>query len=161
MEQNKKQRISLSIYFLLLGFCFASWASRIPSIKTNFGFNEAELGNLLLAMPISSLIGLPVSGWLVARFNSRMPLLFSFLFFALSMVWIGYASRVEVLVMAVSLFSFMMRIANISVNTQSLVLQKGFHKRIIGSLHGIWSFGGLAGALFSTLMVKWQIPMKV
>jgi len=160
MEQNKKQRISLSIYFLLLGFCFASWASRIPSIKTNFGFNEAELGNLLLAMPISSLIGLPVSGWLVARFNSRMPLLFSFLFFALSMVWIGYASRVEVLVMAVSLFSFMMRIANISVNTQSLVLQKGFHKRIIGSLHGIWSFGGLAGALFSTLMVKWQIPMK-
>ena len=160
MNQRSAQRVSLSVFFFLLGFCFASWASRIPSIKTNFDFNEAELGNLLLAMPISSLIGLPISGWLVSKFNSRIPLFVSFIFFCISLVAVGYAPSVEVLVMSVALLSFMMRIANISVNTQSLVLQKDFNKKIIGAFHGTWSFGGLTGALLATLMVQWHVPMK-
>lgn len=160
MSARSSERIALSSYFFLLGFGFASWASRIPSIKTNFDFNEAELGNLLLAMPISSMIGLPISGWLVSRFNSRIPLFASFLVFALSLAGIGYATRLDHLVIAVSVFSFCMRIANISVNTQSLALQKQRGKKIIGSFHGLWSLGGLAGALFSTVLVKFQVPMK-
>lgn len=160
MDQRSKQRVSLSMFFFLTGFCFASWAARIPSIKMNFDFNEAELGNLLLVMPVSSLIGLPISGWLVAKFNSRVPLFVSFVFFAVSLAAIGYAPGIETLVIAVFTFSFMMRISNISVNTQSLVLQREFDKKIIGSFHGIWSFGGLTGALLSTLMVKWDVPMK-
>lgn len=160
MDQRSKQRVSLSMFFFLTGFCFASWAARIPSIKMNFDFNEAELGNLLLVMPVSSLIGLPISGWLVAKFNSRVPLFVSFVLFAISLAAIGYAPRIETLVIAVFIFSFMMRISNISVNTQSLILQREFDKKIIGSFHGIWSFGGLAGALISTLMVKWDVPMK-
>lgn len=160
MNADSRQRVSLSFFFFLLGFGFASWASRIPSIKTNFDFNEAELGNLLLAMPISSMIGLPISGWLVSRFNSRIPLFVAFLFFAISLAGIGYASNLGQLVIAVSAFSFCMRIANISVNTQSLALQQQRSKKIIGSFHGLWSLGGLAGALFSTVMVKLQVPMK-
>ena len=160
MNADSRQRVSLSVFFFLLGFGFASWASRIPSIKTNFDFNEAELGNLLLTMPISSMIGLPISGWLVSRFNSRVPLFASFMVFAISLAGIGYASSLAHLVIAVAVLSFSMRIANISVNTQSLALQKLRTKKIIGSFHGLWSLGGLAGALFSTVMVKFQVPMK-
>lgn len=161
MVEKSKQRIALSIFFFLLGFGFSSWASRIPSIKTNFNFNEAELGNLLLIMPIASLIGLPISGWLVSKFDSRWPLLIGFIFFVLSLLFIGYSVQIETLAFAVASYSFMMRITNISVNTQSLVLQKAFNKKINGSFHGLWSLGGLAGVLFSTLMVKIQIPMNL
>ncbi len=160
MNKVSLQRISLSSYFFLLGFGFASWASRIPSIKMNFDFNEAELGNLLLVMPISSLIGLPISGWLVSKYNSRVPLFVSFVFFSISLMAVGYSYKLEHLVIAVSFFAFCMRIANISVNTQSLVVQKMRDKKIMGSFHGLWSLGGLGGALFSTIMVKWQVPMK-
>ena len=159
MDKISSQRISLSIYFLLLGFCFATWASRIPSIKTNFNFDEAELGNLLLVMPISSLIGLPISGWLVSKFNSRIPLLASYMILCLSLVMIGFASDLEYLIIGVALFAFCTRIANISVNTQSITLQKQRKKKIIGSFHGLWSLGGLAGALVSTLMVQAGVKM--
>lgn len=159
MNKKTSQRISLSTYFFLLGFCFASWASRIPTIKSNFDFNEAELGNLLFAMPISSLIGLPISGWLVAKFNSRIPLFIAFVFFSFSILLIGYVSELQFLVIGISVFAFMMRICNISMNTQSIILQTGFTKRIIGSFHGLWSLGGLAGVLFSTLMVSKGVSM--
>ena len=159
MKQNESQRLSLSIYFFLLGFGFATWASRIPSIKLNFDFNEAELGNLLLVMPISSLIGLPISGWLVSKFNSRYPLFISFILLVISLFLIGYASSLFQLVVAVALFAFCTRIANIAVNTMSLTLQKTQEKKIIGSFHGLWSLGGLTGALFSTIMVSNNVLM--
>ena len=160
MDLRLKQRISLSIYFFFSGFCFSTWASRIPTIKTFFDLNEAELGSILIAMPISSLIGLPISGWLVSKYDSRVPLLFSFILFSISLVLIGNATSVFALVIAIGIFSFCMRILNIAMNTQSITLQKKYEKRMIGSFHGIWSTGGLSGVGFSTLMVKMNIGIS-
>lgn len=159
MDLKNKQRVSLSLYFFMAGFGFATWASRIPSIKTLFDLNEAQLGNLLLTMPVSSLIGLPISGWLVSRFDSRLPLFTSFIFFALSLALIGFAGNLIYLIIGIFLFSFCMRILNISMNTQSLTLQNSFPKKIIGSFHGLWSTGGLAGVGFSTLMISLNVSM--
>src|SRR5690606_2818548 len=159
MDIKSKQRVSLSLYFFMAGFGFATWASRIPSIKILYELNEAQLGNLLLTMPVSSLIGLPISGWLISRFDSRIPLFISFIFFSLSLALIGFATNLWILTAGIFLFSFCMRILNISMNTQSLTLQKSFPKKIIGSFHGLWSTGGLAGVGFSTLMISIKVPM--
>ena len=161
MELKQKQRIALSIYFFLSGICFASWASRIPTIKDFFNLNEAQLGTILLAMPISSLLGLPISGWLVSKFDSRVPLIVSFIFFSIALTCIGFATTTFLLVASVCLFSFSMRILNISVNTQSITLQKKFEKRVVGAFHGLWSTGGLVGVAFSTLMVKLGISIHM
>ncbi len=160
MELKVKQRIALGVYFFLSGLCFASWASRIPTIKTFFDLNDAELGTILLAMPISSLLGLPISGWLVSKYNSRQPLIISFILFIACLVGIGYVQTTLFLVLAIGLFSFFMRILNIAMNTQSLILQKKFEKRIVGSFHGFWSTGGLFGVLFSTIMVRFNIGIE-
>lgn len=161
MDFKNKHRIALSMYFFLSGICFASWASRIPTIKAFFNFNDAELGTILLAMPISSLIGLPISGWLVSKFDSRVPLMAAFVGFAIALTSIGLASTPFLLVLSVCLFSFCMRILNIAINTQSITLQKMSEKRIVGSFHGLWSTGGLLGVAFSTLMVKMNISIQI
>lgn len=160
MEIQKKQRIALSTFFFMSGFAFSTWASRIPTIKADFHLNEAQLGNLLLAMPVSSLLGLPISGWLVSRFNSRNPLIAAYFFFAVGLVIIGSSSGLIFLVAGICLFSFSMRILNISMNTQSLTLQKLFPRKILGSFHGLWSTGGLVGVLCSTLFIKLNISMQ-
>lgn len=160
MTEHRKQRFALSTIFLLSGFCFASWASRIPTIKAIYDLNDAELGNLLLTLPISSLIGLPISGWLVSRFDSRKPLLVSFILINVALALIGFSNSVWMLVMAVFIFSFCMRILNISMNTQSITVQKNFTRKIIGSFHGLWSSGGLLGVGFSTLMVTMDISIE-
>lgn len=160
MESQKKQRIALSTFFFMSGFAFSTWASRIPTIKSNFDLNEAELGNLLLAMPVSSMIGLPISGWLVSKFDSRNPLIAAYFFFAVALVVIGNSAGMVALVAGICLFAFSMRILNISMNTQSLTLQKLFPRKILGSFHGLWSTGGLVGVLFSTLLIKLNVPMQ-
>ncbi|WP_029033583.1 MFS transporter [Salinimicrobium terrae] len=160
MELQKRQRIALGTFFFMSGFAFSTWASRIPTIKAFFDLNEAQLGNLLLAMPVSSLVGLPISGWLVSKFDSRNPLIVAYFFFALGLVIIGSATEMIFLVTGICLFAFSMRILNISMNTQSLTLQKLFPRKILGSFHGLWSTGGLVGVLLSTLFIKLNISMQ-
>ena len=161
MDLKNRQRIFLSTFFFVSGVCFSSWASRIPTIKTFFGFNEAELGTILLFMPLSSLIGLPVSGWLVARYDSRIPMSFAFVVLALALVSIGFATTSFVLITSLCVFAFSMRVLNISMNTQAIALQKLFDRKINGSFHGLWSTGGIVGVGFSTFMVALNVSISV
>lgn len=161
MDSKNTHRFYLSIFFFLSGVAFSTWTSRIPTIKENLNLNEAELGTILLFMPMSSLVGLPVSGWLVSRFDSRIPLAFGFVAMSIAMIFIGLADSRVSLVAALCAFSFFMRIFNISVNTQALTLQKHFERRINGSFHGLWSTGGIVGVSFSTLLVALKISMEI
>jgi MFS family permease len=160
MELKHKQRYFLSVFFFLAGFCFSTWASRIPTIKVSFNFNDAELGTILLCMPISSLAGLPISGWLVSRYNSRVPLMASLVVLVLALSFIGSAKSVFALSVGMCLFAFHMRILGIAMNAQGLALQRQFERRIYSSFHGLWSTGGITGVGFSTLVIALGVKMS-
>lgn len=159
MDLLTRQRVALSVFFFLSGFTFSSWASRIPTIKAALGLNEAELGTVLLAMPISSFIGLPISGWLVSKFETRLPLTIGFVISAVCLAFIGLASTTMGLVITLCLYSFSVRMFNIAVNTQAITLQKQFERKINGSFHGLWSTGGIMGVGFTTLLISLGVPI--
>ncbi|MHA4895597.1 MFS transporter [Pedobacter sp. PWIIR3] len=161
MISKLKHRFFLSLFFFMSGFSFSTWASRIPTIKEQFDFNEAELGSILLAMPLGSLIGLPISGWLVSKYNSRVPLSIGYGLNALSLAGIAFANSTITLLLAISIFAFTTRIFNISVNTQALTLQKQFDKKIIGSFHGFWSLGGIGGIILSTFLLMSNVSIDL
>jgi len=161
LKTNKHHRLALSAFFFLSGFCFSSWASRIPSIKLTFDMNEAELGSFLFILPICSLIGLPISGWLISKYDSRYLLISGFLIYIFSLLGVGYASNIQLLTVTVCFFAFGLRAINISMNTQAIQLQKRYGRTINGSFHGIWSLGGLCGILLATSMIYFNITMFV
>jgi MFS family permease len=155
-----KQRISLSAYFFVSGLCFSSWASRIPTMKTHFGLNEAELGTILLTLPVSSFIGLPISGWLVDKFDSRWPLLWGFIFLPIFLFLIGLSETIFFFVLSIFFFALANRIANIAMNTQAINLQNLYTRKINGSFHGLWSLGGIAGVGITTMMIAFGVGIE-
>jgi MFS family permease len=159
MADRSKHRLFLSVFYFLSGFAFASWASRIPTIKTAFGFTDAELGTILLFMPISSMAGLPLSGWLVSKYDSRIPLAAAFSMLGLAVLLIGFSVSTPMLIFSICFFSFALRMLNISMNTQAITLQKLYQKKINGSFHGLWSTGGIFGVGVSTLLIALDVPM--
>ena len=161
MTNKIQNRRALGYFFFLCGFCFSTWASRIPNIKNTFDMNDAELGSFLFILPISSLIGLPLSAWLVSKFDSRYLLLFGFLLFLFALCGIGISSQIEFLIMAVALFALGLRAINISMNTQAIQLQKIYTKKINGKFHGYWSLGGLCGLVFATLAIDQNLSMDL
>jgi MFS family permease len=158
--QAGRSRLFLSLFFFLLGFSFSSWTSRIPTIKVSLGYNDAQLGSVLLTMPVSALAGLPFSGWLVSRFPTWIPLTLSCIVNAVALLFISLSDTTAELVASLFLFSFSMRVMNISANTQAINLQKLYDRRIIGSFHGLWSTGGISGIAFCTAMLALDVSIQ-
>ncbi|WP_442795559.1 MFS transporter [Pelobium manganitolerans] len=161
MPSSKQQRAFIGLIFFFIGVSFATWASRIPNIKANFQLNDAELGSLLILMPISSMVSLPFSGWLVSRFNSRKPLIVSIFINALSLMLIGNANSIFLLSVGISGYAFTTRTLNLSLNTQGVNLQKLFSRNILGTFHGLWSAGGIVGAALTTFLLKYHVSIQV
>ena len=57
--------------FFLNGFAFATWASRIPAVRRALDLGPGQLGLLLLAVSVGSVIALPSTGGIVQRFGAR------------------------------------------------------------------------------------------
>ncbi len=156
MNYLSKRRIALGAMFFFMGICFASWAARIPDIQAKFQLSEGELGTLLLCLPIGSLLGLPIAGWSVHHYGSRIVILICSFAYALTLPLIGLAPSVWVIIPVLASFGLLGNIMNISLNTQALGLEDQLGKSILASFHGLWSMAGFTGAGLGAGMIFLQ-----
>ena len=156
MNYLSKRRIALGAMFFFMGICFASWAARIPDIQAKFQLSEGELGTLLLCLPIGSLLGLPIAGWSVHHYGSRIVILICSFAYALTLPLIGLAPSVWIIVPVLASFGLLGNIMNISLNTQALGLEDQLGKSILASFHGLWSMAGFTGAGLGAGMIFLQ-----
>ena len=146
-------RLAIALFFLVSGFGFATWASRIPTIQHRLGLNEAELGGVLLAMPTGLMLTLPVTGVLLRRFSSRQVMLVGAILYNLVLALLGLATHTWQLVGLLFCFGSSRNLLNISMNAQSVGVQARYGRSIIASFHGVWSVAGFGAAALGTLLV--------
>ena len=147
-------RWAVSLFYFGMGLCFATWASRIPNIKSDLHLSDGHLGTILFALPMGQLTMMFFSGKLVTRFGSHRILPFSTLMYAFSLTNIGLAQNAWQLGLGLYAFGIFGNLSNISLNTQG-VYSEGLYKRtIMSSFHGVWSLAGFTGALVGLGMLS-------
>ncbi|MEO6174681.1 MAG: MFS transporter [Flavobacterium circumlabens] len=140
-------RFAVGMFYFGMGLSFATWASRIPDIKTALHLTEGDLGSILFALPVGQLVIMPFSGKMVTKFGSHRILIFSLIMYVLCLANLGLATTVLQLSLGLFLFGLFGNLANIAVNTQGVYTEVLFKKTIMSSFHGMWSFAGFTGAL--------------
>ena len=160
MTLLQKRRAALGSLFFLAGLCFASWASRIPDVQSKFELSESQLGTLLLGLPIGSLLALPLAGWLVHRFGSKLVILISGFGYMIFLPLIGFSPTIWTLVPVIVVFGMIGNLMNISLNTQALALEDMYGRSILASFHGLWSLAGFTGAGIGAGMIYYDVLPK-
>jgi len=150
-------RIAVSTLFFCAGFCFASWASRIPDIQQKLNLNEAGLGMVLLSLPVGLMVSLPVSGFVVARYGSRYTAIIAALLYAILLPFLGMVVLAWQLVTVLFLFGFAGNLLNISMNTQGVSVEALYGRSIMASFHGVWSVAGFSGAAVGAFMLSLSV----
>jgi MFS family permease len=151
---SKRQiRIAVSAFFFCQGLCFATWASRIPDLKSSLHLSDAALGSILLGLPAGQLLAMPFSGRLVTSFGSKKVLRICAVLYALCLTNIGLATQPWHLAVGLFLFGVCGNMCNISVNTQAVGAEKIYDRPIMTSFHGVWSTAGFTGAAIGLLMM--------
>jgi MFS family permease len=157
MQEKKRIRIAVALVYFCMGLCFASWASRIPDIKTSLHLNDAMLGSILFALPVGQFLMMPFSGKLVTHFGSRKVIFFALPFYTLCLCNIGLVKEGWQLAIALFLFGLTGNLCNISINTQGVAAERLYERPIMASFHGGWSLAGFTGALIGLLMINLKV----
>jgi MFS family permease len=150
---NKAYRAAVATLFFIQGLCFATWASRIPTIQQSLQLSDGALGLILFALPVGSMIALPLSGWFVTRFGSKTVVINTLIVYALLLVGIGLAQNITQIVAVLVFFGMAGNTANIAMNTQAVGVEARYGRNIMASFHGLWSLAGFTAAGIGTYMM--------
>lgn len=154
-------RLAIALFFFSHGFILSSWASRIPNIKTYLSISDAELGTLLLLMPIGQISTMPMSAKIINKYGSKNIVQFGFLIYPLILLLIGLSTSYFQLAICLFLFGVAGNLCNIAINTQGVELEAMMHKPMMSSFHGAWSISGFLGALVALLMLNLNLTIAV
>jgi MFS family permease len=153
----KRIRWAVSFFYFGMGLVFATWASRIPTIKSELNLSEGELGTILFALPLGQLTMMLFSAKIVTRFGSNVTLPISILLYTFSMTNLGLAQTEWQLAIGLYLLGLTANLTNISVNTQGVYTEGLFRRNIMLSFHGVWSMAGFTGALIGLVLLGFNI----
>lgn len=157
LTTQKRYRIAVSAFYFIQGLVFASWASRIPDIKSALHLSDAALGGVLFAMPVGQLSAMALSGYLVSRCGSRKILTLAAILYPAALVVLGSVGEVWALTAGLFCFGIASNLCNIAVNTQGVDVERLYGRSIMATFHGLWSVAGFVGGLISMWMVAGNI----
>lgn len=151
------RRAMYAVYavFILNGFAFASWASRIPQVRDGLELNPQQLGLVLLAIAIGSLVSMPMAGVVISRIGAARTISVMSLILAVGMTTaaIGYRSSVVPVAAGLFLLGFGSGTWDVAMNVEGAEVERRIGRSIMPRFHAGFSIGTVAGALGGSAMI--------
>ncbi|MEU6992083.1 MFS transporter [Streptomyces sp. NPDC046465] len=145
-------QLAIAALFCSLGFQYATWAARIPAIKTDLGLSAAEVGVLLMAAGIGAAVSFPVVAVLMRRLGSQRLALLSALCLALLLPALAAAPNYPVALLVMCVDGVLVGCLNVAMNAQGAELESRYERNAMARLHATFSGGSLLAALLASGM---------
>ncbi|GAA5145063.1 MFS transporter [Microbacterium pseudoresistens] len=143
-------RAAIFAIFLLSGLSIATWAGRVPAIKVALDIDKAQVGLLLLAMGVASIIGISSGPFVLARTGARKGMLATMLLVAAGVILIGLgtdvAHSIPLVVLGLVLFGLGNGSLDVMMNVEATAVEQVMKKTILPVFHAFFSFGTVLGA---------------
>ncbi|WP_233576218.1 MFS transporter [Saccharopolyspora rhizosphaerae] len=160
-----RARNAVAVVFALNGFAMASWMSRIPEVRDALSVTPGELGRMLLAISVGSLLALPLSGSVVHRFGARAVIVGGAAVTAVGLGICAAGSGVvaSVPLTAAGLFAFGLGTGlwDVSMNIDGAAVEREIGRTIMPRFHAGFSFGTVIGAGVGAACAGLGVPVAV
>jgi len=150
----RRARLAVSVVFFCNGAAFASWVSRIPSVRDALQLSDGELGTALFAVGAGALFSFPLAGRGIRIQGARQLTLASAALFFFALPQPLFVSVYASLLLTLFIFGAANGAMDVSMNALAVEAETAYGKPIMSSFHGLWSVGGLSGAMLGSLAAK-------
>lgn len=148
--------------FLLLGIVTSSWLARLPSIREMLGLSTSELGIVLLAGALGSLVAVTLAGSIVARFGGRRVLVVAAIgsFFALALEGLGpTVGSTPILAIGLVLNGMSVALMNVPQNVETAAVERRMGRAVLPQFHAAFSIGAVLGSLIGAACSMLGVPV--
>lgn len=137
----------ISGLFLLNGFGFANWATRIPDVQRRLALGDGELGVALLVAALGAIVAMPLVGLLLARRSVGRVTLALSLAFSVALMLPALAGGGVSLALLLALFGAGIGGMDVAMNALAARHEAHAQRSVMAFFHGMYSLGGLLGAV--------------
>ncbi|MFJ5191188.1 MFS transporter [Streptomyces sp. NPDC088394] len=149
-DQFRRAQLAIAALFCFLGFQYATWASRLPAIKTRLDLTEAELGLLLMACGAGAAASFPLVAILMKRMGSRRLAVLSAVVLSLLLLALSAAPNYPVALVIICCDGIAVGSLNVAMNAQGAALEVTYQRTAMARLHATFSAGSLFAALLAS-----------
>ncbi len=159
----ERARVAVALVFALNGLVFASWVSRLPAVREALGLSTGQLGLLLLCVSVGSLLGLPTSGPLIARFGPSRTVLGGATLVAAGLVLVSTgvgAASVPLTGVGLVLTGLGVGSWDVAMNVEGADVERRLDRTLMPRFHAGFSVGTVAGALVGAAAAGAAVPVQ-
>lgn len=142
-------RGAVAILFFVNGWTYGTWVAQLPLLKARLSLGDGALGIALLFAAIASLATLPIAGSWIARRGSRGIAVLASLAAIPTLVLPYVAPTYPTLLAATFVLGVGYSAMDVAMNAQAVLVEAAADRPIMSSFHGVFSLGGLIGALLT------------
>jgi len=146
-------RLATRLAFLAAGFAMACWAPLVPFAKARVGATEAEFGLILLGLGVGSLLAMPLTGWLSARWGSKPMILAGGLGLVALLPLLAVADDARTLTATLLGFGAALGTIDVAMNIHAVEVERRAGGPLMSNFHAMFSIGGMLGAGGLTLLL--------
>lgn len=156
-------RNAVGLTFFLNGLVFASWVSRIPEVRESFDLSNGQLGLVLLAIAIGSVVALPTTGAAINAWGTVRVVRLGALAASAGMLAaaLGLGHVLPVTVAGLFVYGIGIGVWDVAMNVEAAEVERGLGRTIMPRFHAGFSGGTVVGALVGALLVEVGLPAVV
>ena len=140
---------AIAAIFFIQGIVGVTQIPRIPELIEQVGADFGVWGLISGLSGLGGMLGLLYTSRLIARFGTKNVTIFGGAGQALFVMALVLAHAPLTYLLITALGALSGSTLNISINSQSVALQKALNRVIIGRFHAAWSIGATISAIFS------------
>ena len=165
MSRLTDARNAVGVSFFMNGACFATWVARLPEIRHRLELSNGQLGAVLLAGSIGSILALTGAGALIERYGAATAVRIGVAVDTLGMIGLAVGAVLldSAPAVAVSLFvwGLGMGLWDVSMNVEGAGVEHGLERTIMPRFHALFSLGSVVGAGVGAVTTRLDVPMLV
>ena len=156
-------RNAVGLTFFLNGLVFASWVSRIPEVRESFDLTNGQLGLVLLAIALGSVLALPTTGAAINAMGTVRIVRIGAGAATLGMVAaaIGLGDVLPLTVAGLFVYGLGIGVWDVAMNVEGAEVERGLGRTIMPRFHAGFSGGTVVGALLGVLLIELGVPALV
>ena len=152
----RNNRLAVNFYFLINGFIYANWVSRLPRFQEIYEMDNSTTGVVLLTYAIGALVAMPFSGWLIVKNGSEKMTIISAILFCALVPFFAIMGTTTLLAVSLFIAGMFTGVMDISMNAQAVLVEEKYKRPIMSSFHAVFSGGMMLGAGVGALFTKWE-----
>jgi fucose permease len=161
MQSFGRSRAAVTATFAAHALVAGSVGPWIPRLKADSHLDAAGLGLALTGYAVGLVLGTRVAGPALRLAGGRRVVRVGVPLFAAGLAVLPHAEGLSALAAAFAALGLASGLLDVAMNTEVVVVEQRFDRRIMSMMHGIWSVAMLGGAALASAALAAGVSIRV